>query len=128
MRKRCPYNKQPGVLLVQLNFYFIFCSVPHRVVSVQPENMTFKTPFFQIVQYIEYHCISVQGYQHLRVPVLNNFLISVLHYSHTKSEFRFWQLLDPPLVSTNRESNASRPITCLSFRTRNYQQKFDKSK
>ena len=24
MRKRCPYNKQPGVLLVQLNFYFIF--------------------------------------------------------------------------------------------------------
>ena len=24
MHKRCPYNKQPGVLLVQLNFYFIF--------------------------------------------------------------------------------------------------------
>ena len=24
MRKRCPYNKQPGVLLVQWNFYFIF--------------------------------------------------------------------------------------------------------
>ena len=72
MRKRCPYNKQPGVLLVQLNFYFIF-TVFHTELLAYNRNTTLNHPIYQVVQYIEYHCVSVQGHQHLRVPVLNNF-------------------------------------------------------
>ena len=97
--------------------------------------MTLKTPFFQIVQYIEYHCISVRGYQHLRVPVLNNFLISVLHYSHTKIEIsilaawihRLYQLIEK-VMGIYQNFNIVHPLLDLSFvflsERENGQQKF----
>ena len=40
MRKHCPYNKQPGVLLVQWNFYFIFAVFHTELLAYSQEYDT----------------------------------------------------------------------------------------
>ena len=44
MRKHYPYNKQPGVLLVQLNFYFIFAVFHTKLLAYSQEYDT-QTPY-----------------------------------------------------------------------------------
>ena len=40
MHKCCPYNKQLGVLLVQLNFYFIFAVFHTELLAHSQEYST----------------------------------------------------------------------------------------
>ena len=101
-----------------VNFYFIFAVFHTELLMHSQEIQHSKHLIFQIVQYTEYHCIRVQ-----RIPASKStstkqllFLISVLHYSHPKSKFQFWQHSNTPHVSTNRESDWKlAKFYCLPF-------------
>ena len=61
---------------------------------------------FQFVQYTEYHCIRVQRYQHLKVPVLvlnNFFLFQFYTIVDQNRNFNFGSIQIHLHVSTNRE-------------------------
>ena len=91
----------------------------HTELLANSQEYNILNLIFQFVQYTEYHCIRVQRYQHLRVPVL------VLNYF---SLFQFYTIVDQNRnfdfssiqihlhVSTNRESHQKlAKFHCLPF-------------